>query len=219
MEQIAREARRARIIGYFLPDFIITWNLKAKAQSVSEAYRPQLEEAMKAKNKEAYEDAIAIRNHEASYYLDQSDALETRRLTKRARHQLLEVPNTTNVWEQGDFGERWLSPEAFRKLALEVRAAEYETWKHRRDWIATLLSLAALGVSFWGVANTQKRISAIETRVGSVDQDLHALSARSKVLEEWMMKQADEIRAKEQQQPSRRKGSKSRPTRRARGGR
>jgi hypothetical protein len=203
LKQMEQEARRARIAGYFVPKFIIKWRLKAKERSIYAAYRPEIEEAMKSQNEEGFRSAVAVREFQASYYSDQIKAMEAGRLIRRAKRQLLEIPVDSSVWVVGHFGERWLSPEAFRKLALELRAVERETWKHRREWATVALSLAAFMVALWSVANTQKRISGLETRVDASDANIRALSASGKVVEEWLIKHVDEARARGQQQPSR----------------
>jgi hypothetical protein len=76
--------------------------------------------------------------------------LMTRRLVYRARSHYIPIPEDEKSWFRAKYyaGEKFLSPEAARKLHLEVRAEEKASWDY---WQSRVTFALALIGSIFGV--------------------------------------------------------------------
>lgn len=95
---------------------------------------------------------------QCSAYTDEIAEIESRRLMRRAEKQLLtendvelDVPDQSH-WTEGQFGNRFLRPDSWRRVARQVRDAEAAArdvrMKYVSQWASLVFGLMGLTTGF-----------------------------------------------------------------------
>jgi hypothetical protein len=113
---------RFRLLGYMERLFPI-WALKRQVHSVYRAFDADLAKAKASKNSGESESLEEQRHWEATEYEDKILSLKSRRLMAAAETLYLYIPDL--LWEQGNYGDRYLDRASLSK--------PYHAVKEQRD--------------------------------------------------------------------------------------
>jgi hypothetical protein len=158
--------------------------LRAGIRQVNEIFGPLVEAAKeKAKNSHDRSELEELKRQwsfELSEFSDALSEIDSQELIKRANSHDLDVPpipadafnGEEGDWIIGNFGNTYLSRDAYRKVSATVKQREREHAKYGRErwqfWIGILATIVGLTLSTYNVFVSSKSVSDLRKEIDSI---------------------------------------------------